>query len=92
MMSFTYRCPATGYVVEGFERIDVTVDGAPAERPLRTYVAERCPACTGMHIVNPETGALLSQEAGLFTGPVAAGGRQGGRGRGSWAAGHACGP
>ena len=88
MMSFNYRCPATGYLVAGLER----VDPAPAGRPLKTYVAERCPACTGLHIVNPETGALLSQEVGLFTGPLAAGGRQGGRGRGSWAADLARGP
>ena len=83
MTSFTYRCPATGYVVEGLEK----VDQAPAERALKTYVAERCPACTGLHIVNPETGALLSQETSQFTGPLA----DGGRGRGSWASGLACG-
>jgi hypothetical protein len=87
MTSFTYRCPATGYMVEGLERIAP----APAERPLRTYVAEHCPACTGLHIVNPKTGALLSQETGRFADSWAAGGRQGGRGRGSWAAGLACG-
>jgi hypothetical protein len=88
VMRFIYRCPATGYRVEGLERTDVE----PAARPLKTYVAERCPACTGLHIVNPQTGALLSDEAGLFTRSSAAGGPRGGRGRGSWAAGIACGP
>ena len=88
MHSFTYRCPATGYQVEGHENADVV----PSKRPLKTYVAERCPACTGLHIVNPETGILLAQEAALFTRPFAAGGHRGDRVRGSWAAGPSCGP
>jgi hypothetical protein len=88
MNSFTYRCPATGYRVEGHEVADVV----PTARPLKTYVAERCPACTGLHIVNPETGILLAQEAAVFTRPLAAGGQRGARVRGSWAADLTCGP
>lgn len=88
MHSFTYRCPSTGYRVEGHEIADV----APSTRPLKTYVAERCPACTGLHIVNPETGILLAQEAAVFTRPLAAGGHRGDRVRGSWAAGPTCSP
>lgn len=61
--TFIYRCPMTGGEVEGHE----VEDARPAPRPLRIYVAERCPACTGLHIVNPRTGALLSQEAPAFT-------------------------
>ncbi|MFO1079791.1 MAG: hypothetical protein U1E23_04085 [Reyranellaceae bacterium] len=88
MNSFTYRCPSTGYQVEGHEVADIV----PTTRPLKTYVAERCPACTGLHIVNPETGILLAQEAAAFTRPFAAGGQRRARVGGSWAAGPTCGP
>jgi hypothetical protein len=59
MIIFTYRCPATGYRIEGHGP-DPAAAGAS---PLTTYVAETCPACGGLHIVNPATGRLLSEEA-----------------------------
>ena len=56
MVNFPYRCPATGYRLEGRQ----PAPAAPS--PMITYVAEHCPACGGVHIVNPATGKLLSEE------------------------------
>jgi hypothetical protein len=56
MVTFIYRCPATGYRLEGRQ-------AAPAAAsPIVTYVAEHCVACGGLHIVNPATGRLMSEE------------------------------
>lgn len=57
MVTFLYRCPSLGYRVEGVGRDDVLAAG-----PLTTYVADSCPACGGLHIVNPLTGRLLADE------------------------------
>ena len=58
MSPFLYRCPATGASVTGWR-----ADGLlPPAGPQLLYVAERCPACSGLHIVNPATGRLLSDE------------------------------
>ena len=61
MVTSTYRCPATGYRVEGRGPDPETVRAGP----LTTYVAETCPACGGLHIVNPATSRLLSEETPL---------------------------
>ena len=56
MHNFLFRCPATGYIVQG--RIDV-----PAEDlPERSYRATDCVACRSVHLVNPLTGKLMSEE------------------------------
>ncbi|MCA0301653.1 MAG: hypothetical protein LCH95_04545 [Proteobacteria bacterium] len=58
MFSFQFRCPTTGMVVTGWQRdTPAAVSG-----PHLVFVAERCPACGGLHIVNPMTGRLLAQE------------------------------
>jgi hypothetical protein len=55
MVTFLYRCPTTGCQLEG--------RWAPsAASPLVTYVAESCPACGGLHIVNPATGRMMSDD------------------------------
>ena len=58
MFSFQFRCPATGMVVTGWQR----ETPAAVTGPHLVFVAERCPACGGLHIVNPSTGRLLAQE------------------------------
>ncbi len=54
MSDFLYRCPVTGYVVEG--RYEGT------DEPPPSYVAQTCPACRSVHLVNPVTGKLISEE------------------------------
>jgi hypothetical protein len=66
MVTFLYRCPTTGCQLEGR-----WAPPAPsAASPLVTYVAETCPACGGLHIVNPATGRKMSddQRPSLSTG------------------------
>ena len=58
MSSFQYRCPTTGMVVTGHQ----SETPAAVPGPHLVFVAERCPACGGLHIVNPATGRLLAQE------------------------------
>lgn len=69
MSSFLFRCPATGMVVTGHQHD--TPAAIPG--PHLVFVAERCPACGGLHIVNPATGRLLAQEMPVrFPPPPAA--------------------
>ena len=49
---FIYRCPNTGYLVQGFSAEDVSVDA-------HTYEPVLCPVCKGYHSVNPATSAVL---------------------------------
>lgn len=52
MHTFVFRCPTTGYNVQGrFE------DGGA---PLPTHVGQHCLACNGLHIVNPSNGQPMS--------------------------------
>ena len=69
MSSFQFRCPTTGMVVSGWQG-----DTAPAAAagPCLVFVAERCPACGGLHIVSPATGRLLSQEMPVRPPPTPA--------------------
>ncbi|MBS0521583.1 MAG: hypothetical protein JSR90_23005 [Proteobacteria bacterium] len=47
MHNFLFRCPTTGLMVQGtVERID----------PETSFVAQECPACGGIHLVDPRTG------------------------------------
>lgn len=54
MSDFRYRCPSTGYFVDG--KYD------EAGEPPPSYVAQTCPACRSVHLVNPVTGKLISEE------------------------------
>lgn len=52
MQTFLFRCPTTGYNVQGsFEETG---------SPLPTYVGQHCLACRGLHIVDPRNGHLLA--------------------------------
>jgi hypothetical protein len=53
MRNFIFRCPVSGLSVQGS---DTGTESAPH------YVAESCLACGGVHVVNPATGKLLSEE------------------------------
>lgn len=52
MPPFLYRCPITGYMVQGFIADDPTEDQA-------TFQPVTCTACTRMHLVNPKTGKVI---------------------------------
>ena len=54
MQHFIFRCPATGYNVQG------THDSGG--RPLPDYVSQNCLACRAVHLVNPATGKLMAEE------------------------------
>lgn len=47
MHNFLFRCPETGAVVQGSTPEPVRPDH---------YVAEHCPACGGIHLIDPLTG------------------------------------
>jgi hypothetical protein len=55
MPPFLYRCPNTGYRVQGFVADDTSDDG---ER----YEAVSCIACDRLHYVNPKTGKVLGED------------------------------
>jgi hypothetical protein len=50
---FIFRCPVTGLNVQG----SVVTSETEAH-----YVAHACPACGSMHLVNPLSGKLMSEE------------------------------
>jgi len=52
--TFVFRCPATGYNVQGRHE--------QAEGPLPRFVGQHCLACGGMHVVNPLNGRLMAEE------------------------------
>ena len=54
MWTFIYRCPATGYNVQG----EHDIGGAP----MPSYVSQNCIACRSVHLVNPKTGKLMAEE------------------------------
>jgi hypothetical protein len=55
MPPFLYRCPFTGLRVEGFDCVRAPEEG-------EHYTAQSCQACRGVHLVNPRTGKLMSEE------------------------------
>ena len=55
MPPFLYRCPNTGYRVQGFVAEDVSED---SER----YETMTCIACQRIHLVNPASGKVLGAE------------------------------
>lgn len=52
MRTFVFRCPTTGYNVQG------RYDGSTG--PLPTFVGQHCLACNGLHVVDPRTGKGMS--------------------------------
>jgi hypothetical protein len=53
MAAFLYRCPATGFQVQGWVHDDEPDDGR------ETYEGVHCPACQRLHFANPKTGKVL---------------------------------
>ena len=51
MPVFLYRCPNTGFTVQGFTADDATNDD--------TYEPITCTACTRIHLINAKTGKIL---------------------------------
>ena len=56
MATFIYRCPATGYAIQGF------VADAPESGGDHTYRPVTCTACTRVHLVNPKTGKVAGDD------------------------------
>lgn len=54
MRNFIFRCPVSGLNVQG------TLPGARSDEG--TYIGQHCLVCGGLHMVNPRTGKLLSEE------------------------------
>ena len=48
-----YRCPNTGFNVQGWVADD------PTESEGKTYQPITCTICTRVHLVNPKTGKVL---------------------------------
>ena len=55
MPAFTYRCPNTGYRVQGFTPGETVED-------CNAYEAVLCVLCQRMHLVNPATGKVAGEE------------------------------
>ena len=53
MTTVLYRCPNTGFRVQGY-----TDEEIPADR--NAYVPVACLACKSMHLVNQKTGEVLA--------------------------------
>jgi hypothetical protein len=58
MPLFLYRCPQTGYRVQGFVAEDTSED-------RHTYEPVPCPVCRQIHHVNPHTGLVLGENLPL---------------------------
>lgn len=54
MCTFIFRCPSTGYNVQG--------EHDPGGLPLPGYVMQSCLACRSFHLVDPTTGRLMADE------------------------------
>jgi hypothetical protein len=52
MPTFIYRCPNTGYLIQGVTAEDFSEDG---ER----YLPVTCDLCRRVHLVKPATGEIL---------------------------------
>jgi hypothetical protein len=53
MAPFIYRCPNTGFRVQGFTPDDDESEGADD-----VFVGVICLACGSVHLVNPKTGKM----------------------------------
>ena len=56
MPLFMYRCPNSGYRVQGFVPEDISEDD-------HVYEPVTCPVCHQIHHVNPHTGVVLGEKA-----------------------------
>jgi hypothetical protein len=56
MPLFIYRCPNSGYRVQGFVPEDISEDD-------HVYEPVTCPVCHQIHHVNPHTGVVLGEKA-----------------------------
>jgi len=56
MKTFLFRCPTTGYNVQG--RAEEHDAGMPS------HVGQHCLACGALHVVSPHDGRLLGNESG----------------------------
>ena len=54
MRNFIYRCPKTGYNVQG--------SVAVGDFEGQTYVGQICLACNSLHLVDPLTGKLATED------------------------------
>jgi hypothetical protein len=57
MVSFLYRCPASGLQVQGW-----VAETASDNPESNEYVALGCPVCTRTHLVNPMNGRVLGDD------------------------------
>ncbi len=53
MPTFLYRCPTTGFRVQGYWPGEIEDDEA--------YEAVTCTACARVHLVNPSTGKVIGE-------------------------------
>jgi len=56
MPPFIYRCPNTGFHVQGFAQ-----DGDESEGADDVFVSITCLACRSVHLVNPKTGKTAGE-------------------------------
>ena len=56
MVPFIYRCPTTGFNVQGLFADAVAADNT------ETYESVSCPVCTRVHLVNRATGRTLGDD------------------------------
>jgi hypothetical protein len=57
MPPFIFRCPNTGFRVQGFAPDDDESEGASDD----TFVGVSCLACGSVHLVNPTTGKTVGE-------------------------------
>ena len=55
MAAFIYKCPTTGFNVQGW-----IADDGDTERDLHHSI--QCLACKGVHLVNPKTRKVLGSD------------------------------
>ena len=55
MRTFLYRCPTTGFRVQGYFPEQTSVDDS-------TYEAVTCIICKQVHLVNPNNGKVLGED------------------------------
>jgi hypothetical protein len=53
MPPLLYRCPTTGYRVQGFTAEEISNDD------VETFVTVTCIGCNQVHLVNPATGKVV---------------------------------
>jgi hypothetical protein len=56
MPPFIFRCPNTGFRVQGF-----AADDGESEAADDVFVGVTCLACGSMHLVNPTTGKTVGE-------------------------------